>query len=88
MHHHHQLSNECTFSSSSINFDPNKIQIDDLIKHQLPIRHSWYKIIPHNFENKNTVNMKIKQIRLRQLQMLIQQKVNHALLLKEYLVPL
>ena len=54
----------------------------------LTLRHSWYKAVAHNYTNEEAVQLKLHQVRLREFQMMMRHKIDHALLLKDYLVPL
>ena len=54
----------------------------------MTLRHSWYKAVSHHLTDPMTINLKLHHVRLKELKLSIQNKVEHALLLSEYLVPL
>lgn len=52
------------------------------------LRHSWYKAVPHHFDSVDTVHLKLHELRMKELKLLLEQKVDHALMINEYLLPL
>jgi hypothetical protein len=52
------------------------------------LRHSWYKAVAHGFTNDEQIHSKLHEVRLRELELIMKHKVDYALLLKEYIVPL
>jgi hypothetical protein len=72
-----------------LQFEDLKNKIDELkISKPQTLRHSWYKAVAHNFNNDETVHLKLQEIRLHELKMLIKHKVDHAVLLRDYIIPL
>lgn len=52
------------------------------------LRHSWYKAVPHHFADTDDVHIKLHELRIKELKLVVEQKVDHALLLNQYQVPL
>lgn len=52
------------------------------------LRHSWYKAAGHHFEDQSAVHLKLHELRINELKLLLEQKLDHALMLNKYLVPL
>jgi hypothetical protein len=52
------------------------------------LRHSWYKAVAHHFVDANEVHIKLHELRIMELKLRIEQRVDHYLLLQKYLIPL
>jgi hypothetical protein len=52
------------------------------------LRHSWYKAVAHHYSDLTTVHLKLHEVRIKELKLNIEQHIDHALMLGEYLVPL
>ena len=52
------------------------------------LRHSWYKAVAHHYYDLTTVHLKLHELRIKELKLNIEQHIDHALLLSQYLVPL
>ena len=52
------------------------------------LRHSWYKAVAHHYSDLTTVHLKLHELRIKELKLNIEQHIDHALLLSQYLVPL
>ena len=52
------------------------------------LRHSWYKAVAHHYTDLTTVHLKLHEVRIKELKLTIEQHIDHALLLSDYLVPL
>ena len=54
----------------------------------LDVRHSWYRIVPHQHRDFEDISVRLKEVRLRHLRLLIRQRVDQAKHLEHYLLPL
>ena len=52
------------------------------------LRHSWYKAVPHQYNNAEVIKKKLHSLRLEEIELEIKYKVDLANKLKEHLVPL
>ena len=52
------------------------------------LKHSWYKAVAHQYTDLTSVHLKLHEVRIKELKLNIEQNIDHALLLSEYLVPL
>ena len=51
--------------------DPLNTNAEALLNRPLTLRHTWYKAVAHHYTNEEAVQLKLHEVRIRELRMLI-----------------
>ena len=52
------------------------------------LKHSWYKAVSHHYTDMTIIHLKLHEVRIKELKLKLEQTIDHAVLLNQYLVPL